>query len=154
MPSRRYSLLTISYSLFGRENHWLPDGISFVLLFNCVTPIIFRSTKMFRQNITSFPFDFLFRKSPSFDESFEAEKLKDAPIDFSRIRCPLCRWQPRTSSRWFCGDADLHFGCGTAWNTFDTRGRCPGCHYRWQKTDCLRCGKSSPHEAWYAESTG
>ena len=104
---------------------------------------------MFRLNITLFPFVFLFRRSPAFDESFETGKLKDAPVDLKRIRCPLCRWQPKASSRWFCASDNFHFGCGTAWNTFDTRGRCPGCQYQWKTTDCLRCFRSSPHEAWY-----
>jgi len=39
--------------------------------------------------------------------------------------------------------------CGTVWNTFWTRGVCPGCGYKWQKTQCLACGFLSPHEAWY-----
>ncbi|MCY7348596.1 MAG: hypothetical protein LH614_20595 [Pyrinomonadaceae bacterium] len=95
---------------------------------------------------------FLFRQSPGFGDYSATEKLKDAPPDFSHIRCPLCRWQPQKSSRWHCSDFGLHFGCGTNWNTFDTRGQCPGCRYRWQWTDCLRCFRSSPHEAWYAES--
>jgi hypothetical protein len=104
---------------------------------------------MFQQNITPFPFAFLFRKTSNSDESIIVEKLKETPVDFSRIRCPLCRWQPSASSRWFCADDDFHFGCGTDWNTFDTRGICPGCNYQWKWTDCLRCFRSSPHEAWY-----
>jgi hypothetical protein len=91
----------------------------------------------------------LFRKTPDFDESFNTENLKDAPTDFGRIRCPLCRWQPKKSSRWSCGDFGSHSGCGTTWNTFDTRGVCPGCDYQWKWTVCLRCHRSSPHEAWY-----
>jgi hypothetical protein len=96
---------------------------------------------------------YLFRKSPGFDDYSETEKLKDTPTTFSRIRCPLCAWQPRASSRWYCADTISHDGCWTAWNTFDTRGRCPGCDYQWKWTDCLRCGASSPHEAWYEDET-
>lgn len=92
---------------------------------------------------------FLFRKSPGFDDYSKTEELKDTPGNFSRIRCPLCDWQPRASSRWCCGDYGSHDGCGTVWNTFDTRGRCPGCNYQWKLTDCLRCGGTSLHEAWY-----
>jgi len=103
-------------------------------------------------HLSSLFFNFLlFRRSPGFDDYSETEKLKDAPIDFSRIRCPLCRWQPNAASRWFCSDFNSHDGCGTEWNTFDTRGICPGCKYRWHWTDCLRCFRSSPHEAWYAD---
>jgi hypothetical protein len=35
------------------------------------------------------------------------------------------------------------------WNTFWTRGLCPGCGYRWPQTACLRCRQWSPHESWY-----
>jgi hypothetical protein len=97
---------------------------------------------------------FLFRKTPGFDKYSETEKLKERGTDFRRIRCPLCRWQPQASSRWYCSDAAgyPHFfygGCGTSWNTFETRGRCPGCSHQWTWTDCLRCWQSSPHDAWY-----
>lgn len=39
--------------------------------------------------------------------------------------------------------------CQHVWNTFDTRGVCPGCSYAWQVTMCLRCHQWSPHVAWY-----
>jgi hypothetical protein len=72
---------------------------------------------------------------------------------FSRIRCPLCKWRPRPSSRWYCGDCDYpeYFfdACGTAWNTFTTRGRCPGCGHQWRWTICLSCQGWSRHEEWY-----
>lgn len=113
--------------------------------------VVFRKV-MFYQIIKLFPLAFLFRKMPGFDASFKTENLKDAPVDFNRIRCPLCRWQPKASSRWFCSDDEFHLGCGTTWNTFDTRGVCPGCHYQWKLTDCLRCFRSSPHEEWYEEN--
>lgn len=107
---------------------------------------------MFDENINLRSFAFLFRRTPNFDENFNIENLKVAPIDFSRIRCPLCKWQPKSSNRWFCADDVFHPGCGTAWNTFDTRGVCPGCNYQWRWTDCLRCYKSSPHGEWYEDS--
>ncbi|MDQ3800088.1 MAG: hypothetical protein M3384_11585 [Acidobacteriota bacterium] len=98
----------------------------------------------------------LFRKSADFDKYSETgERTKNrSGTDFSRIRCPLCRWQPRASSRWCCvADGGYpHFfygGCGAVWNTFETRGLCPGCNHQWTWTDCLRCWQSSPHEAWY-----
>jgi hypothetical protein len=59
-----------------------------------------------------------------------------------RIRCPVCRWRPRRSDRWGCS-------CGWEWNTFETRGRCPVCAYRWLETQCLSCERWSPHEDWY-----
>ena len=71
------------------------------------------------------------------------------------IRCPLCSWRPSLSSRWGCncvGTPEPFFeGCGTVWNTFSTRGRCPGCSHQWVWTSCLRCGESSLHKDWYEE---
>jgi hypothetical protein len=47
-------------------------------------------------------------------------KDREKANEFSRIRCPLCKWRPHPSSRWYCGDCDYpeYFfeGCGTAWN--------------------------------------
>jgi hypothetical protein len=34
------------------------------------------------------------------------EKFEDAPTDFSKIRCPVCTWQPRPFDRWICTDVD------------------------------------------------
>jgi hypothetical protein len=78
--------------------------------------------------------------------------LEDAAADFSRIRCPLCRWQPAPSDRWCCGGEEppeMFAGCGTVWNTFETHGRCPGCDHQWRSTSCLACHRWSPHEEWY-----
>lgn len=61
-----------------------------------------------------------------------------------RIRCPRCGWQPRRHDRWSCV-------CGHVWNTFETRGRCPGCGVAWEQTQCLRCAEWSPHEDWYED---
>ena len=73
--------------------------------------------------------------------------------DFHRIRCPRCRWQPNASSRWYCSDCGFpeYFfgGCGTAWNTFATRGLCPGCGHQWLWTNCLACEGWSLHDDWY-----
>lgn len=96
----------------------------------------------------------LFRKTSETEKFLaeEKEREKDA-TDFAHVRCPLCRWQPTASSLWFCsdwGDPEYFFGgCGTAWNTFETNGRCPGCSHQWKYTSCLRCARWSPHEAWY-----
>lgn len=78
----------------------------------------------------------------------------DDESKFSRIRCPQCKWQPTSSSSWVCGDGgppEYFSGCGTEWNTFDTRGRCPGCGHRWLWTACLWCGQYSLHEDWYTD---
>lgn len=66
-----------------------------------------------------------------------------------RIRCPRCAWQPRRRDRWICVPE-----CGTSWNTFDTRGRCPGCGRQWLETACLACGRWSPHLDWYEPAAG
>jgi len=77
----------------------------------------------------------------------------DDNADFLRIRCPLCKWSPEKTSRWICADADapefFYKSCGTSWNTFETRGKCPTCAHQWIWTSCLRCFEWSKHEDWY-----
>jgi hypothetical protein len=79
---------------------------------------------------------------------------KSAKIDtFEKIRCPLCCWTPDRFSLWTCWNVafpEYFFdGCGTEWNTFDTRGVCPTCSHQWQWTSCLSCWGWSRHEDWY-----
>lgn len=73
--------------------------------------------------------------------------------DFSRIRCPLCKWQPKASHRWFCAPCEypefFADGCGACWNTFSSRGRCPGCGHQWRWTACPNCARWSLHTDWY-----
>ncbi len=77
---------------------------------------------------------------------------------FAGIRCPQCSWRPSESSLWCCdskGTPEPPFqSCGTSWNTFATRGRCPGCSHQWRWTTCLRCQEASLHEAWYETGKG
>jgi hypothetical protein len=61
------------------------------------------------------------------------------------IRCPQCKWTPRTKNLRSCK-------CGHHWNTFDTRGLCPGCGHQWEITGCLQCGAMSPHAEWYVDN--
>jgi hypothetical protein len=72
---------------------------------------------------------------------------------FHGVRCPLCAWRPDASSRWSCEPSqspEPSFpGCLTVWNTFSTRGRCPGCDHQWRWTSCLSCHGWSLHEDWY-----
>lgn len=77
----------------------------------------------------------------------------------ARIRCPHCEWRPSSSSRWCCLDSEQSpeppfHGCGTSWNTFDTRGRCPSCDHQWRWTVCLRCSRWSLHIDWYEMTPG
>jgi hypothetical protein len=100
----------------------------------------------------------LFQKTLLPEEFVEkAVEIEREETDFSRIRCPLCKWQPRASDRWMCldcGHPEFFFnGCYTSWNTFSTGGRCPGCAHQWRWTSCLRCEGWSLHEEWYAEET-
>ncbi len=62
------------------------------------------------------------------------------------IYCPRCEYAPRAADRWMCMP-----GCGTIWNTFETRARCPGCQKRWRDTCCPACCRWSPHDDWYHE---
>jgi ribosomal protein S27E len=88
-------------------------------------------------------------------------RLRDLPAEdkqdetqFHAVRCPLCRWRPDSSSRWSCDASDgpepFFEGCRTQWNTFTTRGRCPGCGHQWRWTLCLSCIRWSLHDDWYA----
>ena len=99
---------------------------------------------------------FLFKRSGHPGRDLTALPARDdEPIETIRIRCPQCEWVPGDSSRWSCLDTGypecFRGGCGTAWNTFATRGRCPGCSHQWQWTVCLRCGQWSRHDDWYEE---
>jgi len=78
--------------------------------------------------------------------NFQVDTRQDDK-DYSRIRCPQCRWQPDKHSRWTCNP-----GCGHSWNTFETRGLCPDCGKKWFQTACLHCSAWSPHEEWYEEN--
>jgi hypothetical protein len=64
--------------------------------------------------------------------------------DEAEIYCPSCTWRPVAEDRWQCLPE-----CGTVWNTFWTRGMCPGCGHLWLQTQCFSCHAVSPHEAWY-----
>lgn len=64
--------------------------------------------------------------------------------DKADIYCPKCEWRPGPYDVWDCVPS-----CGTTWNTFWTRGVCPGCGVKWPSTQCYGCEKFSPHEAWY-----
>jgi hypothetical protein len=91
---------------------------------------------------------------PTSDKTITKQSNQDEGFpDFSRIRCPLCKWQPKPSHRWFCAPCDYpefyRDGCGESWNTFSTRGRCPGCSHQWRWTACLNCAGWSLHEDWY-----
>lgn len=61
------------------------------------------------------------------------------------IFCPVCAWRPPNDAVWVCSRND----CETVWNTFWTRGVCPGCAYQWKNTQCHSCEEFSPHESWY-----
>jgi hypothetical protein len=90
--------------------------------------------------------------------AFKPEGLPpDVDHDFAHgsghIRCPACKWIPEKASRWFCiamgPPENFTGGCGHGWNTFDTRGTCPGCKHQWKHTTCLNCSVTSLHDDWY-----
>jgi hypothetical protein len=86
--------------------------------------------------------------------AIDSSRLINSPAS-RRIRCPRCEWQPRASDQWVCWSSDgpepPFDACGTAWNTFATRGRCPGCAHQWAWTSCLQCDSWSLHEDWYED---
>jgi len=59
-----------------------------------------------------------------------------------KICCPKCKWEALEEPLWMCT-------CGHEWDTFATGGVCPACNTKWKDTDCIACGKSSPHTKWY-----
>jgi hypothetical protein len=77
------------------------------------------------------------------DDRLPADFILDVPErdedGFSGVRCPRCGWRPTRESLW-------------SWNTFATRGLCPGCAHQWQWTSCHRCEAWSPHDDWYENS--
>jgi hypothetical protein len=99
----------------------------------------------------------LFFQTKTFSDKKIEEILKEGESDFSRIRCPICKWQPKATSRWFCADCGYpeYFsnGCGAYWNTFETQGKCPGCQHQWRWTSCLSCSEWSLHVDWYLKET-
>jgi hypothetical protein len=112
----------------------------------------------FRQYLVFAAFFSLFQKSLAPAGGADTiDQTEDEEADQGRIRCPLCRWRPDAWSSWVCGDCaypEYFFGgCGAKWNTFDTRGLCPGCGHQWRWTACLSCWVWSLHEDWYAKDS-
>ena len=107
------------------------------------------------QLLTAIAVWYLFQKNLTSKDLPETTEEIEEVTEFSGIRCPLCHWQPRPSSRWCCADCDapefFFSGCGMVWNTFETRGICPGCQHQWQWTTCLACWGWSLHEDWYVD---
>jgi hypothetical protein len=95
----------------------------------------------------------VFQETLKPEKSTKIGRREEETIDFSRIRCPLCKWRPGKSNRWYCADCYypeyFYDGCGTSWNTFSTRGLCPGCGHQWRWTTCFRCQRWSRHDDWY-----
>lgn len=99
----------------------------------------------------------LLQKNLNFEEIAKRTLLlDDNAMDFSRIRCPLCEWQPKSSTRWDCADCGhpeyFYNGCGAVWNTFVTGGKCPGCQHQWKWTMCLHCFDWALHADWYKKN--
>jgi hypothetical protein len=98
----------------------------------------------------------MLKKGPVTGPITDIQRRLDDEDVFGRIRCPLCGWQPAPSSVWCCEAAKapepFFEGCGTTWNTFSTRGRCPGCAHQWRWTSCLRCAEWSLHDEWYEDT--
>jgi hypothetical protein len=84
-------------------------------------------------------------KAPPQRRLSAAELEKVFGPELPGIRCPKCQWKPRAKVLWSCK-------CAHRWNTFDTRGLCPGCGYQWEVTGCLQCGAMSSHLEWYVEN--
>ena len=82
-------------------------------------------------------------------EEIVVHRTEDEEQDHAQgIRCPHCRWRPSASDRWQCECAftpEPPFNsCGTSWNTFETRGRCPGCGARRATNQLLAENENCP----------
>lgn len=60
-----------------------------------------------------------------------------------RVRCPACGRAPEAGTAWQCSY------CHWSWDTFATRGVCPGCAAHYPVTQCFGCHAMSRHEDWY-----
>jgi hypothetical protein len=93
------------------------------------------------------------KESHRFKDIVSTRSKSEEDEGLDGIRCPLCAWRPSQRDQWCCYSPDTPEppfpSCGTTWNTFSTRGRCPGCSHQWQWTSCLRCGEWSLHVDWY-----
>jgi Zn-dependent protease len=56
--------------------------------------------------------------------------------------CPACHTHPPIGPVWRCHE------CGTEFDTFETRGRCPNCQITFPTTICIDCRKSFPLAEW------
>jgi hypothetical protein len=65
------------------------------------------------------------------------------------IQCPLCAWQYTPAVRWQCSPD----GCGMAFDTFATGGKCPRCSAQFSITWCPVCRRPSPRNKWYAQQS-
>jgi len=66
------------------------------------------------------------------------------------IRCPLCAWEYSPGVRWQCAPD----GCGAAFDTFATGGKCPQCSAQFPVTWCPACHEGTPHKRWYVGGIG
>ena len=68
-------------------------------------------------------------------------RVDAVPLRFG-FACPACHTAPRVGKFWGCGN------CHTAFDTFETRARCPACGAVFGSTRCTNCGASNPLQDW------
>ncbi len=59
--------------------------------------------------------------------------------------CPACKAHPLDGNFWQCEH------CGTRFDTFASRGVCPGCGAEFPQTRCFDCLHASPMAQWFAQ---
>jgi len=68
-------------------------------------------------------------------------------VNDTNVSCPKCGWEPDEKDIWVCDE------CKTRWNTFQTRGKCPGCGKVFIDTQCSKqkggCGELSLNAEWF-----
>jgi len=72
----------------------------------------------------------------------KAAMLLESP-HIGSVACPECGWIPCGQPLWKCD------GCGAAFDTFETRARCPRCEKTWEVTLCIACRRTPRHSDWW-----
>ena len=85
----------------------------------------------------------LFMASTGFRHGRLLSRLLSGPRR-SEAACPTCKSAPLVGNYWTCKE------CGTRFDTFEHRGRCPECGQLYRTTQCPDCYQEHPIGDWFA----
>jgi hypothetical protein len=69
-------------------------------------------------------------------------------VESDDVACSGCGTPPAAGWLWQCAPD----GCGGAFDTFASRGRCPHCSAQFAWTHCLLCRRVFAHQAFYVRT--